>query len=657
MMRFFKGLNRFSDVFAHRRLLGFLSLLVFFTCQNGYAFEIKDVKTLPAENSFLDLSNNLYYFYSEEEPLNLDEISSLDRGQWKRNDSAYLNWTDGTRAMWLKAEFYVESPIEKQWLIHFPMVFIDFLDVHVFINGELVNNYDVRFRNKFGKKPIRVNDHGFPFELGSGSHVQFLFWSVANPNSYIPISVKTLTSFTTEKRLEGIIHGVFFGMLLAMALYNLFLYFSIRDRSYLIYALFVTSANMFFITLNGFGFEYFWPDQPFWNRHASLFFLLSIFLFSCYFIIHFLRLDRVSRRLANYFRVLGYLNLFVIAIIVFSLYSSLLIYNTLVSNLTALIEVICCVSFLVTGLFSWKSGTEYAKYYVFAWLIFCLTMMYGAASYSSFLPFNYHVVYWIQLGSVMEALLISFALAARIKNMREEKLDAISRDKAKSIFLAKVTHDLKNPMTAALSCNEMLRDKLVDEGGMELNELVIDSTRELLATIDEILDFSKIEAGKINFNREVVDLDKISQEVVEICRPMALEKSIDLIFDKDESVTKLVIGDPLRIKQIIYNYINNAIKFTSNGEVVLKLVKESNSRNRYTFNVYDTGIGIKKSDHKYLFKNFSQAASNAHKNYAGTGLGLVICKQLSEMMGGKVGFSSKEGSGSHFWAELILPEV
>ena len=249
---------------------------------------------------------------------------------------------------------------------------------------------------------------------------------------------------------------------------------------------------------------------------------------------------------------------------------------------------------------------------------------------------------------------------------KQARDQAISSNQAKSVFLANISHELRTPLNSIDGFIHLMirQDNLSNDQSLYL-QTIRKSSAHLLALINDVLDFSKIDAGKLELETAPFDLEEAIFDVMDMLSPLAAQKHIEMAFYFADNVPKYVVGDALRFKQILTNLISNAIKFTPDGEIIVRVRMEHDDIGQCLlhFSVQDSGIGLSGTDRKKLFESFSQGDASVTRQFGGTGLGLAISKQLVHLMQGQIGFEDNQErapteKGSTFWftAKFVVNE-
>lgn len=237
-----------------------------------------------------------------------------------------------------------------------------------------------------------------------------------------------------------------------------------------------------------------------------------------------------------------------------------------------------------------------------------------------------------------------------IQALHKSRDEAIESSNLKAAFISTISHELRTPLTGLLGFIELLTITDLSPEQTELAETALQSAHALLEIVNDLLDFSKMEAGKIELERVSYQPADVVEETCNMLAAAAMKKHLSIHLDLRDGENTLMIGDPLRLRQVLTNLVGNSIKFTESGRINVRISREAQERIRFI--VEDTGIGIAEENHHFLFLPFSQLDSSNTRRFGGTGLGLAICKRLVEMMQGEIGFTSELGKGSTFWFSL-----
>jgi len=463
--------------------------------------------------------------------------------------------------------------------------------------------------------------------------------------------------------------GLYLGAIGVMLLFNLLLYFSIRDSSYLMYCLYLSGLLGYLTSRESLPFQLLWPEQPWLNNAVQAASAILATGFFALFAKDFMRLRKARPRIGHAVHYAGW-TLVILAPI------SMLVETGIVLRIisaSAGFLVLPIIAITIDGI---RTGYRPARYFLLSFSPLAVMIILFMLKTFSFIDSSWLIDHGFEVGSMIEAWLLSFALAYRFTMLRDEN-ERIQREatveleqrvvertrelhnalNARSQFLAVMSHEIRTPLNGIIGTVDVLKDGVSDPEQQRHLHVIEQSGNTLLALINDILDYASIESGKVLIISEQFNLSALATETTGLYAQNARIKGLRINLDMDPDIGTLCQGDPLRLRQILGNLISNAVKFTEQGEVRVRLRRDHDNTDYVLFEVEDTGIGIAPDTLSQLFELFQQADSSTRRRYGGTGLGLAICRQLVELIGGEIGVQSTPGKGSRFWFRLPLPQT
>jgi signal transduction histidine kinase/CheY-like chemotaxis protein len=473
----------------------------------------------------------------------------------------------------------------------------------------------------------------------------FLLRIETSPAALVPLHAYPNDEFWSPLLKTDIGNWLFYGVLLAMVLYNSFLYVTVRDVSYLFYVLFISSFGLLQLSLDGYMAQYLWPSGLNYQYEYNYWLTFVAVTFASFFVIQFLNLRQTSRaHLRALYGMIALQPLAAVLLLTLELHWFARLYSP-----TVLLFMGLAIS---AGIRAWRSGFMAAKFFVLAWVlftlgnaVFLLSRLFGI---EPALPPNIAS----KMGAFAEAMLLSFALAYRIRLLRDEQERQRMRVEAQSQFLAQISHEIRTPLNGVLGMTEVLSRTRLDEEQRGYVDTIQGSGSSLLALINDILDYSKIEAGKMAFRREPADIHYLVQQQVKLFLSQAEHKALVLTAEIDPSVPHWVMVDAQHLRQVLSNLVSNGIKYTDQGHVRLTLGIDPKAPRLLEFTVEDSGIGISETDQQALFNLYSPVNPGRQRKSGGTGLGLAISQELVALMGGTLIVTSAPDRGSCFTVRL-----
>ena len=597
----------------------------------------------------------------------LNDVLAND-GLFKPHNKDTLNAGYSRSAFWLKIDlrYLPKDPkLPRSWLLELAYPPLDNIDLYL---ADEQGNFRLAERTgdalPFGNRQIKENNYLFELNFSPGQS-QTVYLRLASEGSIqAPLTLWSAQTYLEDQPNRIYVLGLIYGVLLGMLVYNLFIFISVRDTSYLYYIVYMASFGLYQLAVNGAAVQYFWPNNPWWANAAVPFLIGSAALFGCQFARSFLQTRSHSRWLDRTLMLLMGVGALVM---VLSLVTSYALALRLATGLALAFIVVIFVS----GVLAWARGLRVARYFVIAWSAFLLGGLVNTLMVLGYLPNVFLTMYASQIGSAVEGCLLSLALADRINAMRDlhartlqdtgHKLAAMNQQLArtnqlKDEFLSTVTHELRTPMNGVIGSLELIKTLDMSPELALYTHTAEGSAREMMGMVNGILSLTELQAGRLTAEQQPFSLSELLKGLSAQFGPQARSKGLTFSYDIAHGLPDQWSGDEAKIRQCLECLLDNAIKFTCAGGVILRVTGNAAADTRWSlaFNVIDSGIGFVHQEKAELYQHFFQVDGSMTRNYGGLGIGLAICRRLVELMGGQLTHHSQPGQGSQFQVSLEL---
>ncbi|WP_458373867.1 hybrid sensor histidine kinase/response regulator [Pseudomonas laurylsulfatiphila] len=587
-------------------------------------------------------------------------------GNFKAHNKDTLNAGYSRSVFWLKIDLHyrpTDPAAQRTWLLELAYPPLDHLDLYL---PDAAGNYQLVRQTgdalPFASREIRQNNYLFDLTF-KPEQAETLFLRLQSEGSIqAPVTLWSSTAYLEEQPVRLYVLGLIYGVLLGMLVYNLFIYLSVRDTSYLYYIFYIASFGLYQLSVNGAAVQYFWPDNPWWANAATPFFIGCAGLFGSQFARSFLQMAIHSRWLDRLLLALVAFGALVVGLSLMSSYA-------LALRLATALALTFTVVIFAAGIFAWLRGLRVARYFIIAWSAFLLGGIVNTLMVLGYLPNVFLTMYSSQIGSAIEVALLSLALADRINDMREQqaqtlfdasqKLEILNQqlarsNKLKDEFLATLTHELRTPMNGVIGSLELMQTVEMNPELEQYQQTASGSARDMMRMVNGILTLTELQAGKLQASADTFSLRGMVEALRTQFEGNASSKSLDFKVDVASGVPDRVHGDNAKIAQCLECLLDNAIKFTRVGGLALRVTGNVTGADRLalTFAVIDTGIGFTDLGEATMYQRFFQIDGSMTREYGGLGVGLAICRQLVELLGGRLTHRSEPGRGSRFQLDV-----
>ncbi|MDQ0299324.1 signal transduction histidine kinase [Salibacterium salarium] len=633
----------------------FLSILLFLIIQSNVKTTYAMLQ-LDEEQTSYDMTHEMELLEDADGILSInDVVASTDN--FAQNKSGIPNFGYTESDYWIHFQLNNTSSLEE-WVLeieyppHDSITLFEQREDGSFMQRESGDHLP------FEKRDINHRNFAFELDIPKGEINSYYIKIDSQGSMQLPLKLWEEDTFSEKSQTEYIILGIYYGLAAVMILYNLFLFFSLRLRSYIWYVLFIFSLVLTHLTLNGLAFQFLWPESMWWNNRAIVFFIAASQGLALLFVKSFLNTKVHTPKMNKFFSVFAVIQLIILMILMVSYENAL--------NLAIGSSVLLVISVLMTAGLCWKRGYRPARYFFVGWVIFLIGVLISSLADAGIIPITFYTKYASQMGSALEIVLFSLALADKFNVLRTEKERAERKSREsqeeavkqlkranslKDEFLANTSHELRTPLNGIIGIAESMYDAEANRmSPPHKNNLsmIIRSGKRLSHLVNDLLDFSKLKHKDIELERKPVQLNDAVQVVLSISEPFVKNKDVTLINNLPGDLP-FVLADENRLQQILYNLIGNAIKFTDVGSITVSAY----SITEYVIvKVKDTGVGMTAEDKASMFCEFEQGQAAKNQQQGGTGLGLSITKKLVELHGGDISVESELSKGTTVHVQL-----
>lgn len=600
-----------------------------------------------------EIKSEMSIFVDESGELDIHEISQpIMNMQFMPNIDGTLNAGYTEDVYWVRFDVENEA-IGNSWLLEVASSTLD--NATLYARG---NSGAFEAQQSGSTVPAREREYYhrylvFPLEFQGASIETFYLRAESDGPMQLPLAIWEEKAFEAKTRTTTALIGLAAGILAVLLGYHFIQFVRVRQLSYLYFALLALALLATVSSLAGLTLAFVWPDMIWWNERSILFFIGMSSIFLLLFTENFLDTRRHLPRIEKLFQLLIIFNLALLAI--------LLISQEAVKHLLPVLLLIATSLVFALSAICLKRDIRYARYYTIGSFLLLFGVLLSYLSINGFIPFTDRSRHGAYLSAGLGIFLTAFALTDKAAAKKQEKQDlerkAIERQRLameslkhanerKDEMLAITSHSLRTPLYGMIGIAESLQETVSGRNAQGVSQqlgTIVANGKKLAHMINDILDFSKLKQNTLDVHVEPLELRGVADSVLAVCRPLLKEKEVSL-YQKIPDDLPEAIADPDRVQQVLFNLIDNAIKFTERGEISVSAKKAGK---QIRISVRDTGIGIDESKIPTLFEPF-RPDSGQEDGLRGVGIGLNLTKRLVELQGGWLEVESKPGEGSVF---------
>lgn len=617
---------------------------------------------LTNQTASFNTGDRLLVLEDREQKWQITDILEGNTGTWFHHRHKTFSAGVVATTYWIRFSVENQSDLEN-WLIELGSPGLDYVDLYLTKGKQVTRKFSTGQQKPFIDRPILNRNFIFPLDFSEEKKIDVIFRINSDGTFKAPIKLWQPDAFANWEKHQFLFHGAFFGIILAMLIYNCFIYLVLKDSSYLHYVGYLAAFSCFFLYATGLDYQYFWPSKTGWSiifGQLGVYFALA---FACTFTRKLLNVSYSHPRLNRFLK--GY------ALLLLAMSPSVIFLPPNITiKLTYAFTLVLIPIILYLAIHQVRAGFKPAKYYLAAWSILFIGIFVNMADLFSIIPSTPLTHYSIRIAVVIELMGLSLALASRIDTLKAEKQalqnqrESILEDtnqklnqsnKLKDDFLSAISHELRTPMNGVIGGIDLLRGSAVNPEQAEYLKAIDNSSKRLLELISDILDFTEIQSGRNKRINKTFSFHHLSETI----RDMAIDlrsDNVDFSMRIQNEIPNHLQGDPDLLCRALQQLLENAFKFTHQGKVSLEFLHNNEDYPDIQLFIYvrDTGIGIPEENQQTVFEAFQQVESGLQRKYEGMGLGLTLASALAHSMNGKLDLIKSTEEGSFFAIEVPL---
>mgnify|MGYP000753298822 CR=1 FL=1 len=636
-----------------------------------------DSNTLILDNHFSskDLSNYIEYLEDPEAKIDITHLlSNPSIYSFTKSHQNSLNFGYTPSVYWLSWSMAYESIDKEDWYLNISDPLLDHADLYIVKpNGSIIIKRGGQLITQSARE-IPGRSPSYKIEGTPGTADKLYLRVSSDDPLQLQLSLYSSSALIENTFRSTALIGAYYGIMLAMLLYNFFLFATLRERSYLFYCIYLACLIPAQMSFDGLSYQLLWPDYPWWANRSSVFLSGAVALAGTQFARIFLKTN-VHTPILDRFLV----TLLIAAALVIP--CSLTYPYPVAATAGVSIAVVFAILMLTTAIIGFLQKVPNAKFFLVAWLMFTAGLLIRALTTTGQLEVNSFTLYAAQFGTALETVLLSFALADRINCIQREKreaqqlaanaleqsnIDLKETNNVKDEFLATISHELRTPMNGIQGMLDLIKSTPLSAKQQEYVKYANISTHEMLSHINVLLCFSEAQSRRLSIKNDPFQLMPLLDSLADTYERLCSQKFLEFHFYKGSYLPNAVYGDPSQLTAILSNLLDNATKFTEAGSVEFTISAENqgstndsstNKNLALKFSITDTGIGLTPVAQEKLFKPFTQADSTHSRRHGGLGIGLALSSELAGLMGGHISYSQNHPKGSNFTLALSLNQA